>query len=269
MNASLKTQFEMLAAYNAWANERLYAAAALFSDADYRADRGAFFGSLHGTLNHLLLGDRIWMHRFTGEGEEPAELEAILYDDLAELRAARRVEDVCIAGYVSALSEPDLAGTVRYCTTRNPTQIEQGLAHLLTHFFNHQTHHRGQAHGIITGLAGEAPSLDLLIFQRETGTGLVRGQGGDFSQPERRPAVFGHTASGTRSAKREKGVARRQVPVTSSWGEAIGYSRAVRVGDLVFVSGTTASGPDGTALYPNDAGRQAETIIERIALALQ
>ena len=67
----MKAQFEMLAAYNSWVNERLYEAAAKLADADYRADRGAFCGSLHGTLNHLLLGDRIWMHRFTGEGEEP------------------------------------------------------------------------------------------------------------------------------------------------------------------------------------------------------
>jgi uncharacterized damage-inducible protein DinB len=189
MEASLTAQFEMLAAYNAWANERLYAAAAQLSDADYRADRGAFFGSLHGTLNHLLLGDRIWMHRFTGEGEEPAALDEILYDDFAALRTARRAEDVRIIAFVAARSEADLAGALRYRTTRSPAVIEQRLAHLLIHFFNHQTHHRGQAHGILTGLAGEAPSLDLLVFQRQTGIGLIRGQGGDFSLPERRPAA--------------------------------------------------------------------------------
>lgn len=65
----MKVQFEMLATYNAWVNERLFVAAAAISDEDDRADRGTFFGSLHGTLNHLLLGDRIWMHCFTGEGE--------------------------------------------------------------------------------------------------------------------------------------------------------------------------------------------------------
>ena len=62
----MKTRYTMFAAYNAWANERLYDAAAQLSDADYRADRGAFFKSVHGTLNHLLIGDRIWMRRFTG-----------------------------------------------------------------------------------------------------------------------------------------------------------------------------------------------------------
>jgi uncharacterized damage-inducible protein DinB len=186
MDASLTAQFEMLAAYNAWANERVYTRAAQLSDADYRADRGAFFGSLHGTLNHLLLADRIWMHRFTGEAEEPAALDAILYDDFTVLQAARRAEDARIIAFVAARNEAEFAGTVRYRTTRSPAAIEQRLAHLLIHFFNHQTHHRGQAHGILTGLADEAPSLDLLVFQRATGIGLIRGQGGDFSQPERR-----------------------------------------------------------------------------------
>jgi uncharacterized damage-inducible protein DinB len=76
---------------------------------------------------------------------------------------------------------------VRYRTLRDPTQIEQPLVPLLLHFFNHQTHHRGQAHCLLTGLKGEAPSFDLLIFQRQTGIGLAKGQGGSFSQPERRP----------------------------------------------------------------------------------
>ena len=62
----MKPMLEMLAASNAWANERLYEAAAVIPDADYRVDHGAFFGSVHGKLNHLLVGDRIWMHRFTG-----------------------------------------------------------------------------------------------------------------------------------------------------------------------------------------------------------
>ena len=74
----------------AWCNERLYDAVAQVPDADYRADRGAFFKSLNGTLNHLLVGDRIWMQRFTGQGEVPLTLDAILYDDFAQLRAARR-----------------------------------------------------------------------------------------------------------------------------------------------------------------------------------
>jgi uncharacterized damage-inducible protein DinB len=183
----IKAQLEMMAAYNTWANERLFGAAAQIPDAEYRRDRGAFFGSLHGTLNHLLLGDLIWMHRFTGEGEEPAELAAILHDDLPTLRAARRREDARIESYIGNLSPAALAGTLHYRTTRNPTEIEQELTPLLLHFFNHQTHHRGQAHGLLTAISGEAPSFDLLMFQRQTGISIRKGAGGSFSPTEKRP----------------------------------------------------------------------------------
>jgi uncharacterized damage-inducible protein DinB len=181
----VKPLLVMLADYNAWANERLYGAAAALPEADYRADGGAFFGSLHGTLNHLLVADRIWMHVFTGEGEKPRELDAILYDDLASLGAARRAEDARIRAYIASLSGADLAGVARYRTVRSPADIEQELAPLLIHFFNHQTHHRGQAHSLLTRAKGEAPSLDLFIFQRQTGASIVKGSGGDFTAPER------------------------------------------------------------------------------------
>ena len=169
-------RYKMFAGYNGWCNERLYDAAATVSDADYRADRGAFFKSLHGTLNHLLLGDRIWMHRFTGEGELPKSLDAILYDDFAALRAARRAMDASISRYIDGLSEADLSRTIRYRTYTNPTDIEQKLAPALDHFFNHQTHHRGQAHALLTSMIGNArtPSFDLIIYQRETGQGGLR-----------------------------------------------------------------------------------------------
>jgi uncharacterized damage-inducible protein DinB len=133
----MKSQFQMLAAYNDWVNRRLYDAAAALPARDYGADRGAFFGSLHGTLNHLLLGDRIWLQRFTGEGAALDELDAILYDDFAELRAARKAEDARIVAYVESLGDADLAGVIRYRSTRNPAEIEQYLAPLLLHFFNH------------------------------------------------------------------------------------------------------------------------------------
>ena len=168
----MKPHFAMMAAYNAWCNERLYEVAAQLPDADYRVDRGAFFKSVHGTLNHILVADRIWMRRFTGEGEAPNRLDAILFEDFAELRAAREKEDARIAAYIDGLSEADLAGRFRYRTITNPTDIEQPLAPALLHFFNHQTHHRGQVHCLLTGLGREAPSLDLLLLQRQTGIGM-------------------------------------------------------------------------------------------------
>jgi uncharacterized damage-inducible protein DinB len=141
---------------------------------DYRADRGAFFKSLHGTLNHLLVADRIWMRRFTGVGALPPSLDAILYDDLNSLRTARRTQDTLIRRYIDGLSEADLLGTLRYRTVTNPRDIEQPLAPALDHFFNHQTHHRGQAHGLLSAILGndKTPSFDLILFQRETGVGL-------------------------------------------------------------------------------------------------
>ncbi len=166
----------MFAGYNAWCNARLYAAAATVSDADYRADRGAFFKSLHGTLNHLLVGDRIWMQRFTRQGDIPPSLDAILYEDFAELRAARVIEDARISGYIASLKEDDLEKPFRYRTFVRPQEIEQPLAPALDHFFNHQTHHRGQAHALLSAIIGNdaTPSFDLIIYQRETGDGALR-----------------------------------------------------------------------------------------------
>jgi uncharacterized damage-inducible protein DinB len=186
---AMKSQFVMLAAYNAWVNERLYDAAQLVSDVEYRKDRGAFFGSLHGTLNHLLVGDRIWMHRFTGEGEAPTDLAAILHENFDALRAARRDEDRRIEAYIGSLSDAALASTIRYRTIRNPTDVEQELVPLLMHFFNHQTHHRGQAHCLLTEISGAAPSFDLLAFQRQTGISLRTGAGGNFTAAEKRPGA--------------------------------------------------------------------------------
>jgi len=166
-------RYRMFAGYNAWCNKRLYDTAAQVADTDYRTDRGAFFKSLHSTLNHLLVGDRIWMRRFTGQGKAPPSLDAILHDDFARLRVARRTEDERISHYIGILSEDDLTKTIRYRTVVNPQDIEQVLAPALDHFFNHQTHHRGQAHAMLSAIIGNdrTPSFDLIIYQRETGQG--------------------------------------------------------------------------------------------------
>jgi uncharacterized damage-inducible protein DinB len=171
----MKPYFEMFAGYNRWANERLYEAAAGVPEREYRAARGAFFGSLHGTMNHLLLADRIWMRRFTGEGPTYTRLDDILHDDLPALAAARRDEDERIIAYIDALAEADLSAPMSYRTIVSPQQITQTRSSALAHFFNHQTHHRGQAHCLVTEIAGNdaMPSLDLLVFQRQTGLGTA------------------------------------------------------------------------------------------------
>ena len=165
----MQAHFRMFAGYNAWANKILYDAAAKLPDAQYREDRGAFFKSLHGTLNHLLTTDRIWWQRFSGTaptGPVPDRLDAILFEDFAGLRAAREAEDSRIIAYVSALSAADLAGSISYRRVTTPEPITQQLAPAMAHVFNHHTHHRGQAHAILTSLGVDAPPLDLLFYQR-------------------------------------------------------------------------------------------------------
>jgi uncharacterized damage-inducible protein DinB len=162
----MKQHFRMFAAYNRWANQRLYAAAAELDDEEYRRDMRAFFSSLHGTLNHLLVTDRIWLHRFTGQGDAPKALDAIVHDRLDDLRAARVAEDARIVDWINSLESADIAGRFTYTTVSDMRTISQRLAPALAHLFNHQTHHRGQAHGILTALGKSAPTFDLIQFQR-------------------------------------------------------------------------------------------------------
>src|SRR6476620_1640328 len=125
---TLLTHYRMFGGYNAWANARLYDAAATLTDEQYRADRGAFFKSVHGTLNHLLVTDRIWMQRFTGRGEAPDRLDAILFEALDALRAAREAEDRRIVDFVGALDDVSLARTIKYRRVSSPELFEQQLA---------------------------------------------------------------------------------------------------------------------------------------------
>jgi uncharacterized damage-inducible protein DinB len=160
------SRFRQLAAYNRWANARLYAAALDLSDQGYRLHIGVSYGTLHGTLNYLLLTDRLWLKRLTGEGDHPDRLDAILYEDRAELTRARIDEDDRLIAVVDQYDEATLAGLHGYKTTSGMPQ-SQVLADILLHLFNHQTHHRGQAHACLSILTGgEPPSLDLLVFQR-------------------------------------------------------------------------------------------------------
>jgi uncharacterized damage-inducible protein DinB len=165
----LKPHFEIFARYNQWANRRLYAAAAELSDADRRADRGAFFHSMHGTLNHILVGDTIWLARFKGESGKPglpSGLDQILHEDFTALRAAREAHDHEIIRFIDGLDEARISAPVIYKNTRGEVD-ERPLAPLLFHYFNHQTHHRGQAHTLLSQLGQDPPPLDLIYYLRE------------------------------------------------------------------------------------------------------
>ncbi len=162
----MKAYFATFARYNAWANRRLYDAVAGVPDELYRQDRGAFFGSLRGTLNHILVGDRAWLTRITGKGTPPASLDQILYDDFASLNQARAAEDEGIIRVIEGLDEARLAGTIRYRNMRGE-DMEQPLTEVLAHVFNHQTHHRGQAHTLLSQMGHAAPALDFVYFMRK------------------------------------------------------------------------------------------------------
>jgi uncharacterized damage-inducible protein DinB len=156
--------FRMFADYNCWANARLYDACGLLSDEEFGADKGAFFRSAQGTLNHLLAADRIWLKRFTGEGVAPASLDRPLYETFADLRAAREIEDRRIIDWVDGLTDADLTAIISYSPITMPGRNELPLGPILTHVFNHQTHHRGQVHTILTALGHPSVVLDLVYF---------------------------------------------------------------------------------------------------------
>lgn len=165
----MKSHFIMMASYNEWANRRLYGAARQLPDEQYRRDVGAFFKSLHGTLNHIMVADLNWMYRLTGAGDPPRTLNAIVFDDLPALSTARRQLDQRIIAYVGGLSDAQLAELWDYRTLNGAPQ-RQRRQEALAHLFNHQTHHRGQAHAILTILGVREPDgLDLLLMQRERG----------------------------------------------------------------------------------------------------
>ncbi|BAZ27629.1 DinB family protein [Cylindrospermum sp. NIES-4074] len=152
--------FQMLARYNSLVNRRLYEVCAMLSDAERKQTRPAFFKSIHGTLNHILVGDRIWMNRFAGYEMPSTGLDAILYDDFEELRAARVLEDECIEAFIADLDAEFLATTITYENNKG-TIYTDPVNLLVAHFFNHQTHHRGQIHDMLTQTEIVPPVLDL------------------------------------------------------------------------------------------------------------
>lgn len=163
-------QFRHFAGYNAWANARLYDAAAKLTPDQLWQNAGLFFGSLGGTLNHILVADRVWMKRFTGTGEHPDKLNAILHRDFSALRAEREKEDARIIAYADSLTPERLNETFTYRMMTRPDMVTSKLWPDLMHFFNHQTHHRGQAHTGLSILTGEEPpSFDMIIYARAKG----------------------------------------------------------------------------------------------------
>jgi uncharacterized damage-inducible protein DinB len=171
--------YRAMARYNAWMNERLYAVAATLGDGDRWRDLGAFFRSVHGTLNHLLLADRAWLWRFTGDAAiggsydtqgrliEVRALDQELYADFETLRRERARTDAAIVAWAAALTPERLAAPLRYRTT-DGRACEHPLWWAASHFFNHQTHHRGQVTALLVQLGRDPGVTDLVALLRES-----------------------------------------------------------------------------------------------------
>jgi uncharacterized damage-inducible protein DinB len=152
--------FRMLARYNHIANERLYETCAQLDPVEYRRQRKGSFGSIHKLLNHTLLGDRIWMSRFSGGGHTTPPLDSILFDSFPELRSARAAQDEEIEAFFTRIDDDFPQRQLRYTNSRGKDCLDTASVAVL-HFFNHQTHHRGQVHVMISQTDVKPPSLDL------------------------------------------------------------------------------------------------------------
>ncbi len=166
----MQSHYRRLAQYNTWANRRLFAACAELPAAEYLAERPAFFGSLHGTLSHILVVDRLWLARIEDKAAPHGALDELPYGDLAGLRVARAAEDAQIITLVGGLDEADLERIVAYGTMAGERQ-QDPLGDLLAHLFNHATHHRGQAHDQLSQTAVAPPALDFIYFLRAAENG--------------------------------------------------------------------------------------------------
>lgn len=178
MSVDPVAQYRALARYNRWMNDRLYTVCATLPDEDRKRDRGAFFHSIHGTLNHLLLTDRAWLGRLTGDPHQAVSLDADgrpiafsgrldqeLYADFAALRRERVRTDAAIEAWVAGLDAGRLAAPIRYRTTAG-VACEHPLWWAVSHFFNHQTHHRGQVTTLLSQLGHDPGVTDLIALLR-------------------------------------------------------------------------------------------------------
>jgi uncharacterized damage-inducible protein DinB len=165
----------LMANYNQWMNQKVYAAAGQLSDAALSADRQAFFGSILGTLNHLVLGDTVWLKRFAQHPAgftalaplnsiaTPTDLKHLAFEDIRELSTQRAWLDQLIIDWAHTLRESDLDHRLQYHNMRGIAASKPFFS-LLVHFFNHQTHHRGQASTLLTQAGVDIGVTDLLAL---------------------------------------------------------------------------------------------------------
>ncbi len=162
----LRDSLLMMAGYNRWMNEKVYAVCAQMSDEERKRDRKAFFHSIHGTLNHLLLTDRGWLGRFNGKPWAFRSLDQELYANFEELRRERARTDLEIEDFVSAITPQRLDAPFSYETYAGK-KFTHPLSPALVHLFNHQTHHRGQLTTLLSQLGLDPGVTDAVVFYRE------------------------------------------------------------------------------------------------------
>jgi uncharacterized damage-inducible protein DinB len=157
-----------MAHYNRWQNRNLYAAADQLTDEQRKEQRGAFFGSIHGTLNHLLWADQIWMSRFAGtpRPKVPGIPESVtMFDGWDELKRERAAFDETIIAWAANLDPAWLEGDLTWYSGAAKAERTKPKAILLMHFLNHQTHHRGQVHCLLTQSGARPGDTDLILLR--------------------------------------------------------------------------------------------------------
>ena len=160
----LSEQARLLAEYNSWMNGKVYAACATLPDDERKRDRGAFFGSIHGTLNHVLLADSVWMGRFDGTPFKFKSLNQELYASFDELRAHRVEMDERISRWASGLTDAALGARLEFTSGITKRTHKPTLWRVVLHFFNHQTHHRGQLTTLLSQAGVDYGVTDLFLL---------------------------------------------------------------------------------------------------------
>lgn len=155
---------QLFARYNRWQNKSLYGAASTLSDDERKLKRGAFFGSIHATLNHLLWADQIWMSRLAGTPKpEASSISESLaqFEDWDALKHERVTFDQVMSDWTAALTPEVLAGDLAWYSGATGRELTKPRWVCLVHLFNHQTHHRGQVHCLLTQLGCKPEATDI------------------------------------------------------------------------------------------------------------
>jgi uncharacterized damage-inducible protein DinB len=170
----MKAIYQQMALYNQWINKKIYSAAAELNYELLSEDRGAYFGSIMGTLNHILVGDIFWFKRFSDHSSDlpsleyfrllkrPDSLDMILHDELSDLWLARKQADAVILQFTSDLTDEIIGSTLRYKNSKDQ-EFNKNMGYLLLHVFNHQTHHRGQASTLLCQAGIDIGVTDMVV----------------------------------------------------------------------------------------------------------